>query len=75
MGLLCYIYLDILHIVKCLTLMKGGFCEHGKEPILSEGRILVSQKGLNRAGYPSGKILLHLVLTVLVCNIGTGCSD
>jgi len=47
MGLLRYIYLDILHIMKCLTLMKGGFCEHGKELILSEGRILVPQEGLN----------------------------
>jgi len=62
MGLLRYIYLDILHIVKCLTLMKGGFCEHGKELILSEGRILVPQEGLNRAGYSSGNILIHVVL-------------
>jgi len=62
MGLQCYIYFDILHIVKCLVLMKGGFCEHGKELILNEGRILVPQEGLNRAGYPSSNILLHLVL-------------
>jgi hypothetical protein len=57
-----YTYSDILHIVKSLTLMKGGFCEHGKELILSEGRIRVSQEGLNQAGYPSGNIILHLFL-------------